>query len=172
MANNDNQRFYPVRDKDDPSKVTLAPISEGLYQSIYPDIWRTQKQMRKIGRCICPQSKLWTCDGDCAVCEFCANGNQVPIDTPIDDSEDLTLGDTISDDAPSPEVIAINLAMLDALYEELDKLDPDERLVCDLLMHHSERESADLMGIPRSTFKHRWSKIRDRLYEKLKDWYY
>ena len=41
---NENKRFYPLRDSDTPSKVTLVPITEEQYRSFYPDIWATQKR--------------------------------------------------------------------------------------------------------------------------------
>lgn len=172
MSKKTTQRFFPVRDADNPHKVTLEPISEEEYRALYPPIWRTLKQMQKLGRCTCPKSKIWSCDADCMVCEYCAAGNQVSLDTPISDDEELTLGDTLADEAPSPESIAMDRALLEALYQELDELDPEGRRICELLMHHSERESAEIMKISRSTFKRHWAKVKEQLFEALKDWYY
>lgn len=39
MTNNDNQRYFPLRDPENPFKVTLTPISEEQYRALYPDIW-------------------------------------------------------------------------------------------------------------------------------------
>lgn len=161
--------FYPVRDSDNPQKVTLFPISEELYHELYPSIWRTQKRMQRLGRCACPRSKLWSCDADCPVCRYRSEGNQVSIDTTINSAEDLTLGDTLMDDAPLPESIAFDHALLEMLYQELDELDPEGRRICELLMNHSEREAAALLKMARSTFTRHWEMVKNRLRNRLKD---
>ncbi len=172
MKNNDNQRYYPIRDAEDPSKVTLTPISEEIYQAIYPEIERTRKRMQRAGRCVCPRSRLWACDGDCGICPYAAAGNHISMDTPLADHEDLTLADTLRDNSPLPESIAEDRALLAALYEELNALDPDGRLICELKANHTEREAADILGIPFTTFQYRWSKIRKQLAKKLQSFYY
>ena len=64
-------------------------------------------------------------------CPFYAAGKKVSIDTPIGGEEDeLTLGDTLADDAPSAESILMDKELLDALYDELNRLDPDGRRIC------------------------------------------
>ena len=48
MQNNVNrskQFFYPVRDANDPYKVSLEPIPEHIYHQIMPDIWKIRKRM-------------------------------------------------------------------------------------------------------------------------------
>ena len=39
------------------------------------------------------------------------------------------------------------------------------------MMHHSEREAAEIMGMARSTFKRHWAKIRAVLQDRLKGYY-
>lgn len=34
--NNDNKRYFPLRDPENPFKVTLTPIAEEQYRSLYP----------------------------------------------------------------------------------------------------------------------------------------
>ncbi len=169
MAKKEKKYFYPVRNADNPYKVTLEPITEEQYRALYPEIWRTQKQMKKLGRCTCPKYELWTCNADCLVCKHCTFGNQTSLYEPIDGNEDIELIDTIENDAPTPESIALDRALLDALYQALEELDPEGQRICELLMNHSERESADIMGMPRSTFKRHWNKVKSKLFEKLKD---
>ena len=48
------QNFYPVRDAQNPYKVSLEPISEHIYHQIMPDIWKIRKYMQWSGQCICP----------------------------------------------------------------------------------------------------------------------
>ena len=149
MQNNVNQSkqfYYPVRDANDPFKVSLEPIPEHVYHQIMPDIWKIRKRMQRSGQCTCPQSKLWTCDADCLIC-------------------------TITNDDPTPESIAMDRALLDALHAELEALDPEGQRICELLGKHSEREAADLMGLSRSAFKRRWAKVKSGLADKLHDFY-
>lgn len=172
MDNQNNQYFYPIRDENDPYKVCLEPITEHLYRELMPDIWKTQKRMQRSGQCACPQSKLWTCDADCLICPYHAVGRNVSLDTPLDDAEDLTIADTLANDDPPPESIAMDRALLDALHAELEALDPEGKRICELMMNHSEREAAYLMGISRSAFKRRWAKVKGCLADKLRDIYY
>lgn len=55
MQNNDNHRFYPLRDPQIPSKVTLVPITEEQYRALYPEIWRIRNREQNHGRCMCPK---------------------------------------------------------------------------------------------------------------------
>lgn len=59
------KRFYPIRNAENPEKVSLVSISEETYRAIYPEIERTRKRMQRHGRCTCPKSMLWKCDIDC-----------------------------------------------------------------------------------------------------------
>lgn len=94
------------------------------------------------------------------------------MDTPIGgEDNELTLGDTLADDTPSAESILMDKELLDALYDELNRLDPEGKRICELLMYHSEREAADIMGMARSTFKRHWAKIQAELQDRLKEYY-
>ena len=174
MQKKDNQSkkfYYPVRDAQNPYKINLVPIPEQIYHQIMPEIWKIRKRMQRSGQCICPQDRLWTCDADCLICPYCAGGYEISLSTPLDDTEDLTLEDTIVDDNPTPESIAMDRALLEALHEELDALDPEEKHICELLMQHSEREAAVEMGLSRSSFKRRWAKVKPALADRLRDIY-
>ena len=164
------QFLYPVRNPENPYDVQLVPVTEEVYRSVVPEIERTRKQMQRSGRCVCPKSKLWACDGDCAICPYSACGNTVSFDTPLDDAEGLTLGDTLVSDEPSPEAIAMNTALLEALYDELDRLDPDGKRICELIMQgKTEREIAADLGKRQSTINYQKKRVLDLLREALKD---
>ena len=170
-VNQSKQFYYPVRDANDPFKVSLEPIPEHIYHQIMPDIWKIRKRMQRSGQCTCPQSRHWAYDADCLICSYRAAGREVSLSMPLDDAEDLTLEDTISNDDPTPESIAMDRALLDALHAELEALDPEGKRICELLGKHSEREAADLMGLSRSAFKRRWTKVKSGLADKLHDFY-
>ncbi len=166
MKNNDKQYFIPVNG-------TPVEVSEEVYRAYYRPIWNTRYHAQQNGECHCTKAQLWKCDGICPGCPFYAAGKNVSAETPVGGEDDeLTLGDTLVSETPTAEDILIDKALLEALYNELNRLDPEGKRICELLMHHSEREAAEIMGMPRSTFKRHWDKIRDELKINLKDYYH
>ena len=163
-ANNDKKYFIPV-------DGTPIEVSEEVYRAYYQPIWNTRYHAQKNGECRCTKAQLWKCDGVCPGCPFYAAGKKVSIDTPIGGEEDeLTLGDTLADDAPSAESILMDKELLDALYDELNRLDPDGRRICELIMQgKTEREIAADMGKRQSTINYQKNKVFSILREALKD---
>lgn len=134
-------------------------VSEEVYRAYYRPIWNTRYHAQKNGECRCTKAQIWKCDGVCPGCPFYAAGKKVSLDTAIGgEDDDLTLGDTLADDAPTADSILMDEELLKALYDELDRLDPEGKRICALMMHHSEREAAEIMGMARSTFKRHWAK--------------
>nr|DAW08177.1 MAG TPA: RNA polymerase sigma factor [Caudoviricetes sp.] len=147
-------------------------VSEEVYRAYYRPIWNTRYHAQKNGECRCTKAQIWKCDGVCPGCPFYAAGKKVSLDTTIGgEDDDLTLGDTLADDAPTADSILMDEELLKALYDELDRLDPEGKRICALMMHHSEREAAEIMGMARSTFKRHWAKIRPVLQDRLKGYY-
>ena len=164
MANKERKYYIPVKGES-------IEVNEEIYKAYYRPIWRTQYHARKNGECRCPKSQNWKCDGVCTGCEYYREGKKVSLDTPIDDSGDITIGDTLVDESECVEDIVVAIDLLNALYDELERLDPEGQRICELMMNHSERESAELMGMSRSTFKRHWAKLQAELKECLKDYY-
>ena len=164
------QYLFPVRDAVDNDKVTLIPVTKDFYVSANREICRRRKAMQRSGECRCPFKKLWKCDGDCERCRYHVTEDMpLALDAPTADSEDITLADTIADDAPLPEAIMEDKELLEALYSELDALDPEGRCICELLSRLSERDAAEEMGMSQSTFKRHWAKVKALLAERLCD---
>ena len=94
MENQDNQRKIYIR-----STKQWVPVTEEIYREYYRPIWRLQKEAQKNGQCVCPKSKLWICDSDCATCEYRAAGNTISLDAPMEnaDGDGFSLIDTIDD---------------------------------------------------------------------------
>lgn len=165
MQKKANRYFIPVDGR-------AIEVSEEVYRAYYRPIWNTRYHAQKNGECRCTKAQIWKCDGVCPGCPFYAAGKKVSLDTAIGgEDDDLTLGDTLADDAPTADSILMDEELLKALYDELDRLDPEGKRICALMMHHSEREAAEIMGMARSTFKRHWAKIRAVLQDKLKDYY-
>ena len=142
----------------------------GSLQGLLPAHLEHPLPRPKNGECRCTKSQLWKCDGVCPGCPFYAAGKNVSIDTPISGEEDeLTLGDTLADDAPSAESILMDKELLDTLYDELNRLDPDDRRICELIMQgKTEREIAADMGKRQSTINYQKNKVFSILREALK----
>lgn len=148
------------------------PVSEEVYLEYYRPVWRLQKEAQKRGQCVCPRSKLWLCDGDCAMCEYQAAGNTISLDAPMrnDAGEEFCLWDTLEDPTANIEESVADKLLLEELFRALDELDPDSRRICELIRQgKSEREIADEFVIRQSTLNYRKRKLMDSLRERLKD---
>lgn len=133
MSSEAKQYFIPANEE-------LVEVSEELYREYYRPIWNTRYHVRKNGECSCTKAQLWKCDGVCPGCPFYTAGKKVSLDTVIGgENDELTLGDTLADDSQTIESIIIQKELLEALYEELDRLDPKGKRICELMMYHSER---------------------------------
>lgn len=61
--------------------------------------------------------------------------------------------------------------LLRALYAKLNELDPEGRLICQLIMEgKSERDCGKEMGLSRNTFVYRRDKLFQKLRSELKDY--
>ena len=163
--------YYPVRDPENPSRVSLVEVTEEFYRAVQPEIERVRKQKQRNSTCFCPKKKLWTCYIDCTICQYNAGDNTISFDAPLKGTEGLTLRDTLVSDEPSPDDAAMDKALLEALYDELDRLDPDGKRMCELVAANcTEREAAAILGVSKTTYRYRWAKLREKLAEKLKDY--
>lgn len=169
MQKQDNQskskRFFI------PVDGTPIEVSEEVYRAYYQPIWSTRYHAQKNGECRCTKAQLWKCDGVCPGCRFSTAGRKVSLNTPIcDDDPDLTLEDVLESSDPSPESILMDRELLDALYDEMNRLDPDGRRICELIMQgKTEREIAADMGKRQSTINYQKNKVFSILREALKD---
>ena len=166
--------------KDNPSRSkhffipvdgTPIEVSEEVYRAYYQPVWITRYNACQNGECCCTAAHLWKCDGVCPGCPFYAAGKKVPIDTPIGGEDDeLTIGDTLAGNAPTPESLLMDKELLEALYDELDRLGPNGRRICELIMQgKTEREIAADMGKRQSTINYQKNKVFSILREALKD---
>lgn len=119
MQKKDNRYFIPIDGQ-------AIEVSEEVYRAYYRPIWNTRYHAQKNGECRCTKAQIWKCDGICPGCPFYAAGKKVSLDTAIGgEDDDLALGDTLADDAPTADSILMDEELLKALYDELDRLDPE-----------------------------------------------
>ena len=66
---------------------TWVDVTKEQYYAYYRDVWATRKREQFYGRCRCPKSKMWICDGDCLSCAFHATGEIASLDSTFEDDE-------------------------------------------------------------------------------------
>ena len=167
MANSENECKIYLK-----SIKTWVPVTEEVYKDFYKEIDAYRKKEQRHGRCSCPRSKWWLCDMNCSDCEFQRAGDRLSLDEEMDnDNGNTSLADILPDNRADIEEALILAETYDALYAELEKLDPEGKRICQLIMDgKSERECASVLGLPRSTFKHRLDKLKAHLRSKLEDY--
>lgn len=95
--------------------------------------------------------KRYLCDMDCMTCPYAKAGDQLSLDNTVSDGE----GNEKSwlDDMPDESAVIAELMedaeLLRALYAKLNELDPEGRLICQLIMEgKSELTVARKWGSP------------------------
>ena len=80
------------------------------------------------------------------------------------------MGDKHEDPSADVESIVTDKIVLDKLFKQLDELFPEARRIGELRMEGvSDRDIADILGIPRSTFRSRLEKVEALIREKYGD---
>ena len=90
MSTNDNYgKQNHIYDKQTRTWFEVTPEQFEEY-----DRWRTRIRKREQyhGRCMCPRSKWWLCDGMCQDCEYRASGDTISMDAPVANED----GDEVS----------------------------------------------------------------------------
>ena len=164
---NSHPRYVYIR-----STRQQVPVSEQEFQDYYRDINAYRRRMQEHKCCNCPPRCWLTCDMDCLTCPFHCGSEFLSLDAvtnPGSDSDPITLGDTIPDDMPSIEDIVSDKLLLDALFAELNELNPDMRRMVELTMGgKSEREIAVITGAAtQSTVNYRKKKAYKVLQERM-----
>lgn len=143
MQTQDKQRKIYIR-----STRQWVPVTEEVYSEYYRPVWRLQKEAQKNGQCMCPKSKLWLCDGDCAMCEYHAAGNTASLDAPIKNADgvEFSLADTLEDPNAAFADLLVDRLLLGKLLDELAEQDPEGKRICELIMEGSSKtEIADIL---------------------------
>lgn len=152
MANKDNQsKQYRIYIKESKSWVD---VNKEFYTNYYRDINTYHKRQQEHGRCVCPASKRYLCDMDCLICPYAKASDQLSLDNTVSDSdgnEKSWLDDMPDESAAIAEVLE-DAELLRALYAKLNELDPEGRLICQLVMQgKSERDCSKEMGLSRNS---------------------
>ncbi len=168
MKTNENnvKRIYDKQTK------TWFEVSPEQYAEF--DRWRTNLRKREQyhGRCMCPRSKWWLCDGMCDDCEYHAAGNILSLDIPTsnDDGDEVTLLDLLEDPSLSIEGVICDKAELDQLFNRLNDLMPEAVQIGKLRQQGMSDEAiAKIIGVKRTTFLSRLKKAKEQLAAEFPD---
>ncbi len=163
MAKNDNNRFIYLK-----SSKTKIPVSEEEYQAFYRDVTRIRKREQYHGRCVCPKKYIWSCDGDCDICEY-HRSDMLSLDA--ENTEDgANFYDMVASD--SVENVVEDKMLLDKLIERFRELDPDADRILDMWRDNdriSDRKIAEKLGRPQRTFADQLKRYRKDLYKIVDD---
>lgn len=163
LANQNEKRYYPLRNVENPQKVSLVEITETQYRAIYPEIWATRKREQYHHRCMCPTKYLWKCDGNCDLCEYHAAGDILSLDAPVADGN-ANMYDVISNTAPTMEDVIADAILLEQLIARFRELDPEADRIIELFGDElSDRKIAEQLGRKQRTFADQMKKIRIEL---------
>ena len=171
MATKDNQsKEYRIYIKESKSWVD---VNKEFYTNYYRDINAYRKRQQEHGRCVCPASKRYLCDMDCLTCPYAKAGDQLSLDNTISDSDgnEKSWLDDMPDESTAIAEVLEDAELLHALYAKLNELDPEGRLICQLIMQgKSERDCGKEMELSRNTFVYRRDKLFKKLRSELKDY--
>lgn len=162
LENQSKQRYYPLRDAENPYKVSLVEITEAQYRALYPEIWATQKREQYHHRCTCPCYYLWKCDAQCDLCEYHAPDIS-SLDEPLPE-DNGTLGNYIPDSKPSIEDVISDAILLEQLIAKFRELDSDAYRIIEMLGNElSDRKIAEQLGRKQRTFADQMKRYRTEL---------
>lgn len=160
MKNTAKENHLFIYDRATGEKI---PVSKEVRDAYYGEAARIRMKEQAHGRCVCPQSKVWVCDGDCLTCEYRRSGDLASLDVPI--GED-TLLDMVPSEAPAIEGIIADRDLLDCLFARLRELDPDADTIIAMWMDDdkvSDRTITKALGRPQRTFADQMRKYRTEL---------
>lgn len=161
-----NENYSQIREHYiyDPDTKQRIPVSDEIYNEYYRPIWNTFRKAHRHGCCSCPGSKWWLCNGDCAVCKYRTAGDSLSLDY-----EQEILGDTRPDDFDLESIVTDRI-VFKQLLKRLDVLMPEARRIGELRLDGlSDNDIADVLGVPRTTFRSRLKKAQAMLHDEYSD---
>jgi len=165
MSKHEKQSQPSTRFIYDPRTRQKFPCTEEQFKAFYDEAGRIRKREQYHKRCMCPKSKIWTCDGDCVGCEFHAAGDTLSLDAAnTEDGENLY--DTELTEQVSMEDVIATRMLLEQLFDRLRELDPEADTIIEMWMNDdkvSDRAIAERLGRPQRTFADQMKRYRTEL---------
>lgn len=159
MENKEKQRYLPMRDANDPHKVTLIPVTEDVYAEVSRETNRIRSRRQYHGQCCCPKQYIWKCDANCDLCEYRAAVDNLSLDY-----ETEMHGDTFADTSNTEEIVTDQMLM-HQLLARLEELMPEALAVGQKIVDEdlSERKVLEQLDLKRSTYRSQLEKARKQL---------
>ncbi len=146
------------------------PVTPEQHRAFYQEVDRKRKYEQYHHRCVCPKAFIWSCDGDCDICEHYRS------DTLSLDAANSEGGATLYDaaeveslyhraDASFEDVIADRL-LIEKLFNRLREITPyADRIIAMWQENYgiSARRVAEALGIPQRTFAELMKRVRAEL---------
>ena len=173
MSNQENQNQPTERKIYLKDLHQWVPVSKTDFDNYYRDVNAYRRRQQEHGRCVCPASKRYLCDMDCCTCRFHKGGDELSLDYTVtdEDGNEKSWLDDLADDRPSIQSVLEDRDLLSALHDRLEELDPNGRLICELIMQGCpERTAAEKLGLSRNTYVYRRDKLLTLLREALRDY--
>lgn len=148
-----------------PSTKQRVPVNKDVYLEYYRPIWRHFKAARRHGSCCCTGNRWWLCTADCSDCLYCRTGDVQSLE-----HEREVCGDIRPDETVTVAEVVEDQIYFQQLLNRLAELMPEASRIGELRLDDlSEREIADLIGIPRNTFRYQLKKARAQLEAEFSD---
>ncbi|NLU45117.1 MAG: hypothetical protein GXX11_09730 [Acholeplasmataceae bacterium] len=170
MAKNEKQSQTETKKIYIKSKKLFIPVSVKIYYEYYRPIWALRKKAQQHAQCLCPYKELWTCDGECAICEHRAPGDLRSLDYTFTNSigvKTCLLDILESEDSEFESIIDNKLVAIEA-WSYLSKAAPFILQVATFKTQGlTDKEIAKRLGIPRTTLLSKIKALRISLQEKF-----
>ena len=163
MKNNAKENHPFIYDRAASEKI---PVSKKVRDAYYGETARIRMKKQAHGRCVCPQSNVWACDGDCLICGYRRSGDLDSLDAPNGEDDEDTLMDMVPSEAPAVEDLIADRDLLDRLFARLRELDPDADTIIAMWMNDdsvSDCAIAKALGRSQHTFADQMRKYRTEL---------
>ena len=144
----------------------IVEVTEEVYRAYKQPLWAEKKRHEREKRCVINngKGKIKRCMDDCNNCDKQRTGSSLSLDKFKDDGFDVPGAIYIED-------ILLDKMLLEELFEALEELDPENRLIINLFsIGKSEREISANIGLSQKAINKRKAKLFEQLKERLKDW--
>lgn len=155
------------------SKKQSIPVTKEVFKNYYRGIDSFRKDQQRKGLCSVPSYKRLQCDMNCHECPY-VTYHDLSMDENLgdDDENPITFSDLISDDAESVENVVADTAELTAVLKRLTELMPQAIEIGKMRMAgYTDTEIAEQLGINRTTFRSRISKVKETLSAEFLDFF-
>jgi len=151
------------------AKIYIKSINEWIettkeeHDNYYKDINAYRRTQQNHGNCICPRQKYYYCNMDCYSCKYHVANDAGSLDCTYEDENgnETSLVNMIPDDGKDAESIVTDKLFLKLLFERLDELMPEAKLIGELrLKGQNDNIISQQMNMPRTTMLSRLNKVK------------